>query len=96
MRPILQFSMLLSLLPLALQAQNEVEPNDDYTEANVWTEGVPITRTSCLALGGTNDIDWYRIIPSEQGMITVDATVSNNTAKPFAGCVPHQHEQADA
>ncbi|MFZ1687362.1 MAG: hypothetical protein WAU70_08070 [Flavobacteriales bacterium] len=80
MRSCYPASILLGILPFTLQAQNEVEPNDLYTQANFWPENTAITGTSCLVLGGTLDVDWYMIVPSEQGMITVTATVSNNTA----------------
>ncbi|MEO8067408.1 MAG: T9SS type A sorting domain-containing protein [Flavobacteriales bacterium] len=72
--------LFLGLLPLALHAQTEVEPNDLVTQANFWPENTTVSGTSCLVLGGTLDEDWYMLIPSEEGKITVSVIASNNTA----------------
>lgn len=79
MRPSHYAFAILGLLPCALQAQTEVEPNDNITQANFWPENTPVSGTSCYTLGGTLDQDWYMLVPSEEGKITVTATASNNT-----------------
>ena len=79
MRPINYAVVLIGFIPFALQAQTETEPNDTMTQANFWPENTELSGTSCFA-GGEIDVDWYVLVPSEEGILTVTAVASNNTS----------------